>query len=182
MNTLIQQGKILYWGTSEWTPEQLQEAYDVCEKYGLERPQMEQPQYHMFWRERVEVELADHIRNHGLGTTIWSPLASGVLTGKYNDGVPKDSRLGTEQWGWLKEMVLDDDKINKVRQLSEVAKDLGCSMAQLALAWAAKHPHVSTVITGASRVSQLEENLQSLNWIDALDAEVMTRIDTILAS
>jgi len=180
MNTLIRQGKILYWGTSEWNAEQLQEAYSVCEKLGLEKPQMEQPQYHMFCRERVEDELADHIQNHGLGTTTWSPLASGVLTGKYNDGIPEGSRLASEQWGWLKDLVLDEEKINKVRSLSSVAKEMNCSMAQLALAWTAMHPHVSTVITGASRLSQLEENLEALEVMERLDEPTMKQIDEIL--
>ena len=180
MNTLIRQGKILYWGTSEWNAEQLQEAYSVCEKLGLEKPQMEQPQYHMFCRERVEDELAGHIQNHGLGTTTWSPLASGVLTGKYNNGIPEGSRLASEQWGWLKDLVLDEEKINKVRSLSSVAKEMNCSMAQLALAWTAMHPHVSTVITGASRLSQLEENLEALEVMERLDESTMKKIDEIL--
>lgn len=180
MNQLIQQGKVLYWGTSEWTAEQLQEAYDVCEKYGLERPQMEQPQYHMFCREMVETELAGHIKKYGLGTTTWSPLASGVLTGKYNDGIPSDSRLGSEKWSWLKEMVLDDDKLNRVRALGDVAKDLDCTLAQMTLAWTAQHPHVSTVITGASRLSQLKENLQSIAIIEQMDESIMQRIENIL--
>ena len=182
MHTLIQQGKVLYWGTSEWTAEQLQEAYDVCERWGFEKPQMEQPQYHMFCRDRVETELADHIKTHGLGTTTWSPLASGLLTGKYNDGIPEGSRLASEQWGWLKDLVLDDDKIAKVRLLGSVADELGCSMAQLALAWTAMHPHVSTVIMGASRLSQLKENLQALSVMEKLDDSVMARIDSILAT
>jgi len=182
MDNLIRQGKVLYWGTSEWTAEQLQEAYDVCERYGLERPQMEQPQYHMFCRERVEVELAGHIQKKGLGTTTWSPLASGVLTGKYNDGIPSDSRLGDERWAWLQELVLDDDKIAKVRQIGDIAKELGCTTAQLALAWTAKHPHVSTVITGASRLSQLKENLKALPLIDQLDDGLMKRIDGVLST
>jgi voltage-dependent potassium channel beta subunit len=180
MDTLIRQGKVLYWGTSEWTAEQLQAAYDCCDRHGLERPQMEQPQYHMFCRDRVETELAGHVEKYGLGTTTWSPLASGVLTGKYNDGIPADSRLGDERWAWLQESVLDEGKIAKVRELGSVAEALDCTMAQLALAWTAKHPHVSTVITGASRLSQLQENLKALPLIDQLDESLMKRIDGIL--
>jgi len=181
MNTLIAQGKILYWGTSQWSADQLQEAYDACEKYGLEAPQMEQPEYHMFCRDRVETELASHINERGLGTTTWSPLASGVLTGKYNDGIPSGSRLSDERWSWLSEHVIDDEKIAKVRQLTEIANGLECTMAQLALAWTAKHPHVSTVITGASKLSQLKENLAALPLIDRLDDQILNKIDAILA-
>jgi voltage-dependent potassium channel beta subunit len=180
MDRLIRQGKVLYWGTSEWTADQLQEAYDVCEKYGLERPQMEQPQYHMFCRDRVETELAGHVKKYGLGTTTWSPLASGLLTGKYNDGIPEDSRLGSADWAWLKDLVLDDEKIATTRKLAAVSKDLGCTLAQMSLAWTAKHPHVSTVITGASRLSQLKENLQSIAIMDQMDDSVMARIEGIL--
>lgn len=179
MNTLIQQGKVLYWGTSEWLPSQLQEAYGVAERYGLEGPTMEQPQYHMFHRARVETELAPLIEKYGLGTTTWSPLASGLLTGKYDDGIPEDSRLHHVEW--LQELVLDDPtKIERVRALAAVAKDLGCTRAQLALAWCARHPHVSTVITGASRVEQVHENLKALDVLDALTDEVLERIETIL--
>lgn len=178
MNTLIQQGKVLYWGTSEWNAEQLAEAYAVADRYNLEPPAMEQPQYNMFHRARVETELAAHVRDRGLGTTIWSPLASGLLTGKYDDGIPAGSRLANEEW--LQEMVLVPGRIDKVKALAAVAQDLGCSRAQLALAWCAKHPHVSTVITGASRAQQVHENLAALPVIDKLTDEVMARIDGIL--
>ena len=181
MNTLIQQGKILYWGTSEWTAEQLREAYAVADKLGLEGPAMEQPQYHMLHRERVEKELKPLVEERGLGTTIWSPLASGLLTGKYNDGIPDDSRLGRMEW--LRELILDDPgKLETVRALAQVARDLGCTQAQLALAWAAACPEVSTVITGASRVEQVHENLAALEVLDKLDAEVMARIEGILGN
>ena len=178
MDTLIQQGKVLYWGTSEWNAEQLAEAYAVAERYNLEPPTMEQPQYNMFHRERVETELAAHVRDHGLGTTIWSPLASGLLTGKYDDGIPEGSRLANEEW--LQELVLAPGRIEKVKALAAVAQDLGCTRAQLALAWCAKHPHVSTVITGASRVEQVHENLAALPVIEQLSDEVMARIEAIL--
>ena len=181
MNTLIQQGKILYWGTSEWTAEQLQEAYDAAERLGLEGPTMEQPQYHMFWRDRVEKELTPLVERYGLGTTTWSPLASGLLTGKYNDGVPEDSRLHRE--AWLQEFVFTDldAKIAKLRRLQAVADDLGSTMAQLALAWTAKHANVSTVITGASRVEQVHENLKSVAVLEQLQPDVMGTIEGILA-
>lgn len=180
MNTLIQQGKILYWGTSEWTAEQLQEAYDSAERLGLEGPTMEQPQYNMFHRSRLETELGPLVEKYGLGTTTWSPLASGLLTGKYNDGIPEDSRLHRE--AWLQEFVFEglDDKVARLRRLQEVADGLGCTMAQLALAWTAKHPNVSTVITGASRVEQVHENLASLAVLEKLDGEIMGRIEGIL--
>ncbi|HJN77876.1 MAG TPA: aldo/keto reductase [Myxococcota bacterium] len=182
MNTLIQQGKILYWGTSEWTAEQLQEAYAAAERLGLEGPTMEQPQYNMFCRDRLETELSPLVAEYGLGTTTWSPLASGLLTGKYNDGVPEDSRLHRE--AWLRDLVLEgiDDKIPKLRRLQTVAEALECTMAQLALAWTAKHPNVSTVITGASRVEQVHENLAALEVIDKLEPDVMSGIEGILSS
>jgi len=180
MNTLIQQGKILYWGTSEWLPDQIQAAYTTAERYGLEGPTMEQPQYNLFHRARVEVELKPLIDRYGLGTTVWSPLASGLLTGKYNHGLPEDSRLA--KMNWLRELVMDDPgKLDKVRALADVARDLGCTQAQLALAWCARHPHVSTVITGASRVEQVHENLAALEVIDALEDHVLERIEAIVA-
>ncbi|MCP4805604.1 MAG: aldo/keto reductase [Proteobacteria bacterium] len=182
MNTLIQQGKILYWGTSEWTAPQLQEAFDCAERLGLEGPTMEQPQYNMLHRARVEDELGPLIDKYGLGTTIWSPLASGLLTGKYDDGVPEDSRLAHMEW--LQEFVFGetkDSKIAKVRALADVAGDLGCTRAQLALAWCAKNPQVSTVLTGASRVEQVHENMKALDVLEKLDDGVMQRIEGILA-
>ncbi len=179
MDTLIRQGKVLYWGTSEWTAEQLSAAYAACDQHGYEPPQMEQPQYHMFHRARVECELADHVRDRGLGTTIWSPLASGLLTGKYDDGIPADSRAALPGMGWLKDE-FTADRIAKVKQLKSVADDLGCTRAQLALAWASKHPHVSTVITGASRPDQVTENLGALDVREQLTDDVMACIEGIL--
>ncbi len=179
MNTLIQQGKVLYWGTSEWLPAQIQEAFDVAERHGLEGPTLEQPQYHLLHRTRLEEELSPLIARYGLGTTTWSPLASGLLTGKHNAGVVEGTRLHTMDW--LKELVLDDPKkLDRVRALGAVAQDLGCTQAQLALAWCARHPNVSTVITGASRVEQVHENLAALERVDALTEEVLERIDQIL--
>jgi len=179
MDTLIQQGKVLYWGTSEWNAMQLAEAYAVADRLNLTPPTMEQPQYNMFQREGVEVELQPLIKLHGLGTTIWSPLAGGLLTGKYDDGIPAGSRASLEGMDWYQEE-LTEERRAKVRQLRAVADDLECSRAQLALAWATKHPHVSTVITGASHVNQLNENLDALAVIPKLTDEVMDRIATIL--
>ena len=179
MDILVRQGKVLYWGTSEWNATQLQEAYKVCEERNLIRPTMEQPQYHMFHRERVEKELAALCRIQGLGTTIWSPLASGLLTGKYNDGVPAGSRIAQPGLEWLGDE-FTPDKIEKVRQLQTVAQDLGCTMAQLALAWTLKCPNVSTTITGASRPEQVHENMKAIDVIQTLTEDVMERIDDIL--
>lgn len=179
MHTLIQQGKVLYWGTSEWTPEQLTVAFELADKYNLEPPTMEQPQYNLFHRENVEQGLAKLVKERGLGTTIWSPLSSGLLTGKYDDGIPTDSRLG--QVEWLQELVLLEGRVEKVKALKSISDDLGCTRAQLALAWAAGHPHVSTVITGASRVSQVHENLAALDVIPKLTPEIRTAIEATLA-
>jgi voltage-dependent potassium channel beta subunit len=180
MDTLIRQGKILYWGTSEWTADQLGAAYAVADAHNLVPPTMEQPQYNMFNRDRLERELAEHVAERGLGTTTWSPLASGVLTGKYDEGIPPNTRMSLPGMEWLKEY-LSPDRIQRVRQLKAVAGELGCSRAQLALAWCARHPHVSTVITGASRVEQVTENMGAVDVIDRVDDTVVARIDRILS-
>ena len=183
MHDLIQQGKVLYWGTSEWSAQQIMEAYSSARQYNLTPPTMEQPQYHMFHRTRMEVEYARLYDEIGLGTTIWSPLASGLLTGKYNDGIPADSRANLEDYEWLKERFTSADaqeQIQKIRKLSEVAADLGTNMARLALAWCLVNPNVSTVITGSSRVSQVHDNLLAIELMDQLDAGVMEQIETIL--
>lgn len=161
MHKLIMQGKILYWGTSEWSAQQITEAHRMAERHNLIGPVMEQPQYNMFWRERVEVEYAPLYKNPGLGTTVWSPLASGVLTGKYNNGIPDDSRLKREELSWIRDRHLVDEYVEKVRQLSGLAEEWGISMAQLALAWCLNNPQVSTVILGASKLIQLRENLKA---------------------
>jgi voltage-dependent potassium channel beta subunit len=179
MHTLIQQGKVLYWGTSEWSAEQLTTAFELADKYNLEPPTMEQPQYNLFHRDNVEKSLAKLVQERGLGTTIWSPLSSGLLTGKYDEGIPTDSRMG--QVEWLQELVLLEGRVEKVRALKAIADELGCTRAQLALAWAAGHPHVSTVITGASRVSQVHENLAALDVIPKLTPEIRTAIEATLA-
>lgn len=184
MNHVIDRGWAFYWGTSEWSADQLREAWRVADRLGLIGPAMEQPQYHMFHRERVELEYAALCKDKGLGTTTWSPLASGLLTGKYNDGVPSGSRLDLPQYAWLKERILEDPgfpaQVRKVEQLTAIAADLGGTMAQLAIAWAASHPHVSTVITGASRTSQVVENMAAIELLDKLTPEVMATIDAIL--
>jgi voltage-dependent potassium channel beta subunit len=180
MDDLIHQGKILYWGTSEWSAADIMRAYGLARDLGLTPPQMEQPQYNMFHRDRVEKEYLPLYREIGLGTTTWSPLASGLLTGKYIDGVPSNSRAALPGYKWLKERVLAPQNIAKVKELEPMAKELGCSMAQLALAWARKNENVSTVITGATSPEQVKENIGSLEFVQSIDADVMGRIDGIL--
>lgn len=181
MNTLIEQGKIFYWGTSEWSAQEIMEAHMVAEKYGLMGPTMEQPQYNMFHRQKVEVEFDQIYKTVGLGTTIWSPLASGVLTDKYLDGKDtSETRLGMEGMEWLKERSLTEDKLERVRELQKIAKDMGTSVAKLALAWCLKNPNVSTVILGASKLKHLEENLSALDLVDRLDDSVLEKIEDIL--
>ena len=183
MNYLIDQGKVFYWGTSEWTASQIMEAYAVARREHLIPPMMEQPQYHMLHRERVEVEYSRLYKEIGLGTTIWSPLASGMLTGKYNDGIPEGTRITEEGYEWLRERFESEEaqqEIEKVKQIMPIADELGCTMAQLALAWCLKNPHVSTVITGASKPEQVTENLKALEVVQKLDDEVMARLEKIL--
>lgn len=181
MNTLLQQGKILYWGTSEWSAEEIMQAYLFAERYHLIGPTMEQPQYNMFERAKMEKEYLMLFRDFGLGTTIWSPLASGILTGKYNNSIPTDNRLHAEGMDWLKERVLSDhSRIDKVKRITKLASDLGTTTALLALAWTIRNPHVSTAIMGASKVEQLQENLKALDVLPLLTPKVMDKIDAIL--
>jgi len=183
MTHVIDRGWAFYWGTSEWSAEQIRQAYETAYRLNLIPPVMEQPQYHMFHRERVEVEYAPLYRDFGLGTTIWSPLASGLLTGKYNDGIPADSRGSLEKYQWLRQRFESDEaraQIAKVKQLMPLAAELDCTMAQLALAWCLKNPHISTVITGASRPEQVVENMQALDVAPKLTADVLERIEGIL--
>jgi voltage-dependent potassium channel beta subunit len=183
MTDLIQQGKVLYWGTSEWQAWEIAEAYGVARQYNLIPPTMEQPQYNMLHRQKVDHDYLKLYQDMGLGTTIWSPLASGILTGKYNDGLPaEDTRLGMESLSWLKDRLLVDDNLAKVRALGEVAGDLGVSQAALSIAWCLKNPGVSTVITGASKVHHLEENLKAMEVVSKLDDAVMDRIEGILGN
>lgn len=185
MTLVIQQGKAFYWGTSEWSAQQIMEAYAVARQYNLIPPRMEQPQYHMFHRERVEKEYDRLYREIGLGTTIWSPLASGILTGKYNNGIPEGSRMSLEGYDWLKRRLESEEgraQLEKVREMTKVAEELGCTMAQLALAWCLKNPNVSTVITGASREEQVHENMKALDVAAQLDDSVLARLEDILAN
>ena len=183
MHDLITQGKVLYWGTSEWSAAQLKEAYRLCAEHNLYAPTTEQPQYNLFHRTRVEKEYAPLYRDHGLGTTIWSPLASGLLTGKYNAGVPKNSRLDAPGMEWLRDMILKQPGIEKklaaVPKFAALADELGTTLPRLALAWCLKNPHVSTVILGASRPEQLTENLGALDLVDKLTPAVLKRLETI---
>jgi voltage-dependent potassium channel beta subunit len=183
MTELIQAGKVRYWGTSEWSAQQLMEAHSVARQYHLIPPTMEQPQYNMFERYRFEIEYGRLYDVIGLGTTIFSPLASGMLTGKYNDGAPSDSRVNLPGYGWLKELFESEDgkaRIEKVKKLSKLADELGTNMARLALAWCLKNPNVSTLIMGASKVSQLEDNLQALDVVDQISDDLMEDIEKIL--
>jgi voltage-dependent potassium channel beta subunit len=183
MNDLIQQGKVFYWGTSEWSAQQIMEAHGLARQYHLIPPTMEQPQYNMFHRERFEVEYARLYDKIGLGTAIWSPLASGLLTGKYNQGIPEDSRANLEGFEWLRRRFTSEKaqrQIEKVRELTALAGELGTNMSRLALAWCLKNPNVSTVITGASKVEQVHDNMQSLEVAGQLTDDVMEKIEAIL--
>jgi voltage-dependent potassium channel beta subunit len=180
MSDLIAQGKVLYWGTSEWSAQEIMQAYAVARQYNLVPPTMEQPQYSLLVRERVEKEYARLYSEIGLGTTIWSPLASGLLTGKYNDGIPKETRLGFEANEWLRDDIITKERVAKVKQLATVAADLGTSQALLAVAWCLKNPNVSTVILGASKERQLEETLTASEAAEKLTQNVLERIEQIL--
>jgi voltage-dependent potassium channel beta subunit len=179
---IIGRGKALYWGTSEWSAAEIMEAWHIADKHHLRKPVMEQPQYNMFNREKVESEFARLYEDIGLGTTTWSPLASGMLTGKYNDGLPAGSRANLKGFEWIKPALTDPERIDKVKKLAPIAAELGISMAQMAVAWCLKNPHVSTVITGASRVEQLQENLGALAVVEKLTPEFMARIDEVLGN
>ena len=180
MNQLIQSGKVLYWGTSQWSAQEIMEAHMVARQHHLIGPVVEQPQYNMFYRDRMEKEYLRLFETVGLGTTIWSPLASGVLSGKYNEGMPGGTRLGMEGLDWLKEAALTEERIEKTRKLSAIASRLEISMPRLAIAWCLKNPNVSTVILGASKAAHLLENLKALDDQEKLKGDVMTEIDSIL--
>lgn len=183
MDTLVRQGKVLYWGTSEWSADDIIEAHRVAKQNHLYAPTMEQPQYNLLHRERVEKEYAPLYDAYGMGTTIWSPLASGLLSGKYNDGVPDGSRLSQPGYEWLREAVLEHDgsRLEKVRRLAPIAAELGVSLAQLAVAWCLSNRHVSTVMLGASKLEQLEQNLAALDVLAKLDKDVLKHIDKAVA-
>jgi len=182
MHDMIRTGKALYWGTSEWEAAAIAAAWHIADKHHLAKPVMEQPQYNLFHRERVEREYARLHDDPGIGLTTWSPLASGLLSGKYNDGIPAGSRATIKGYEWLAERIVDPAKLAQVRSLAPIAADLGCTLAQLALAWCLKNPHVTTVITGASRASQVVENMRCLEVVPKLDAEIMARIDGIVGA
>ncbi|MCC5834820.1 MAG: aldo/keto reductase [Opitutales bacterium] len=187
MSHLIDQGKVLYWGTSEWSAEEIQEAMRIADERHLIPPTMEQPQYNLLHRKRVEEEYAPlYDSRTGLGTTIWSPLASGLLTGKYVDGIPEGSRLSHASNEWLKDLMMKDREAwernqQRIRKLAGLSEELGLPMAHVALAWCLKNPRVSTVIMGASKVSQLESNLKALEAVDRLDDGLMQRIESIFS-
>lgn len=181
MHNLITQGKVLYWGTSEWSAQEIMEAHMVAKQHHLIAPTMEQPQYNMLTRQKVEVEFSQIYKTVGLGTTIWSPLASGVLTGKYNGNKdPKNTRLNMEGMDWLKKSVLEKENIKKAEKLTVLAKDLGMTLPVLAIAWCLKNENVSTVMLGASKTSQLKENFKAIEAKNNLTPEVMQQIEKIL--
>ncbi|MBX3599518.1 MAG: aldo/keto reductase [Rubrivivax sp.] len=181
MNDIIDQGKALYWGTSEWSAADIRAAWEVAERHGWHKPVMEQPEYHLFHRKRVEQEYARLYEDTGLGLTTWSPLASGLLTGKYRAGVPEGSRGALENMAFLRERLTDAAKNAAVAKLETIAAELGATTAQLAIAWVAKNPRVSTVITGASRMEQLQSNLGAVALLEKLTPEVLARIDEVTA-
>ncbi len=180
MHNLIQQGKILYWGTSEWSAAQYMEAHKVAREYHLIAPVMEQPQYNMFWREKMEKDYLDCFRTVGMGTTIWSPLAGGTLTPKYAAQIPADTRMDLTGMKWLKDIALTPERLDKVLKLNKLAEEVGTNLAKLAVAWCAKNPNVSTVILGASKPEQLQETLTSLDVIPLITPSVEERIEAIL--
>lgn len=180
MNDLIRQGKILYWGTSEWTAQEIMEAFMVARQHNLIPPTMEQPQYNMFYRYRFEVEYARIFDVMQYGSTTWSPLASGLLSGKYNNGVPENTRLTMEGLDWLRDKTLSDERVEKVRKLSQLASDIGTTMPRLAIAWVLKNKHVSTVITGASKLEHLLDNIAAAEAVQLIDESVAEQIEKIL--
>jgi len=185
MNYIINQGYAFYWGTSEWNAEQIMQAFAVARRENLIPPQMEQPQYNMLHREKAEREYIRLYKEIGLGTTIWSPLASGLLTGKYNEGIPTGTRATLKDYDWLKERFEGEQAqvdISKVKKLEPITKKLNCTTAQLALAWCLKNPHVSTVITGASKPDQVVENMKAMDLVSSLDKGIMEEIEEILGN
>lgn len=180
MNHLLQQGKILYWGTSEWSAVEIMEAHRVAAHYRLIGPTMEQPQYNLFEREKMEKDYLDIFRNVGMGTTTWSPLATGLLTGKYNDGIPKGSRFALEGFDWLKDRWVAEEKMKKVKKLSDLAAKLNVSQASLSIAWCIKNPNVTSAILGATKKTQLIDNLKALDVVQKLSPEIMDKIDAIM--
>ncbi|WP_133871074.1 potassium channel beta subunit family protein [Ilumatobacter fluminis] len=181
MSDMVAQGKALYWGTSEWSADEIRHAIDIAERHHLHKPVTEQSQYNLLERDKVEVEYARLHADTGYGNTIWSPLASGLLTGKYRDGIPEDSRAALSGYEWLNERMSDQDAVAQIERLRPIAERLDCSMAQLAIAWCTKHPMVSSVITGASRASQVVENMKAVEVMPKLTDDVMAEIDDALS-
>jgi voltage-dependent potassium channel beta subunit len=177
MSEMVSSGKAHYWGTSEWSADEIRAAWEIAERHHLHKPQVEQPQYNLFFRDKVETEYARLYEDIGLGTTTWSPLASGLLTGKYLDGVPEGSRATLVKF--LADQLTDEEANAKVRRLQPIAEELDCSLAQLAIAWCASNPHVSSVITGASNLDQVRHNMEAKHLVDAMDEDVLGRIDEI---
>jgi voltage-dependent potassium channel beta subunit len=180
MNDIVASGRALYWGTSEWPADLIKEAWDIADRRNLRKPQMEQPQYNLFVREKVEKEFAALYDAIGLGLTTWSPLASGVLTGKYSNGIPQGSRMTLPGYEWLRDSALSSERLSAAGRLKPIAADLGTTAAALAIAWCAKNPRVSSVITGASRPEQVKDNLKALNLLPRLDDALMTAIDAAI--
>ncbi len=182
MNILLQQGKILYWGTSEWSAEEILEAHRIAGELRLIGPAMEQPQYNLFERQKMEADYLPVFGRYGMGTTIWSPLASGLLSGKYLDGIPEGSRLALENYSWLKERMMQEEKLGKVRKLLAVANELGTTLATLSIAWCIKNPYVTTAILGATKEMQLAENLEAVALYERLTPEIMAEIEGIMGT
>ncbi len=182
MHNIIEWGKALYWGTSEWSAAEIIAAIEIAEKHHLHKPVMEQPHYNMLVRERFEKEYARLFKDYGYGSTTWSPLASGLLTGKYNNGIPAGSRGALPGYEWLRDSLTDEQRLAKVRALQPLADEIGATLAQMAIAWCLKNPNVSTVITGASRVQQVHENMKALEVVEKLTPDFMKRIDEILGN
>lgn len=182
MNTLIQQGKIFYWGTSEWSASEIMEAHMVAKELGLEGPAVEQPEYNLFNRRKMEAEFLTIFKNIGMGTTIWSPLASGLLTGKYSKGIPEGSRMSLEGYEWLRDRAMSETKLRQVDELGRLADSLGVGLPTLSIAWCVRNPDVTTAILGATKEIQLVENLKALDVLPLLTEEVMYRIDEIMGT
>lgn len=181
MHDIVSAGKALYWGTSEWKADEIRAAWEIAERHHLHKPVMEQPEYNLFHRRRVEEEYARLYTDLGIGLTTWSPLASGLLTGKYRDGIPADSRAALAGYEWLGDTMKDRAAVDKVERLRPIAKEIGCTLAQLSLAWCASNPNVSTVITGASRASQVVENFEAIDIVPMLTPDVLASIDRAMA-
>ena len=179
MHNIIEWGKALYWGTSEWSAAEIATAIEIAERHHLHKPIVEQPQYNLFERHRFSPEYERVYNTYGYGSTTWSPLASGLLTGKYKGGIPKDSRGALEGYGWLQDQLTDQEKLAKVAELEPLAKEMGASLAQFSLAWCLQNPYVSTVVTGASRVEQVHENMKAMQFVDKFTPEIMAQIDEI---